>query len=170
MTPWLQHLNYFLALTASGIAVLWPVNNSLAHHSPVWDIVLVSYLKETPTNLLFILRRTFSVWLNCWRRRLQVPQTYMLRAPHPPSFLWEDQLKERRGLDGCCFRNTEQSEPLRLKYASWPQKAESVLGDNVMGFEMNFWSASTSFVLYWTFISLTSWVKCFFPVAFKCLD
>lgn len=40
---------YFLALSAAGLAVLWPVNNSLAHHIPVWDIVLVSYLKETPT-------------------------------------------------------------------------------------------------------------------------
>lgn len=80
-----------------------------------------------------------------------MPQPYMLRAPHPPSFLLEDQLNERRGLGDCCFRNTEQSQPLRLKYASWPQKAESVLGHNVMGFEMNFWSASTSFVFILNF-------------------
>lgn len=70
----------------------------------------------------------------------------MLRAPQSPCFLLEDQLKERRGLGEFCFRNAEQSEPLKLKDASWPQKAGFVLGDNVMGLEMNFWSSSTSFV------------------------
>lgn len=73
-------------------------------------------------------------------------QPCMLRAHPPLCFFLEVQLKEKKGLGECCCRNTEQSEPLRLKYTSWPQKAERVLGDNVMGFEMNFWSASTSFV------------------------
>lgn len=80
-----------------------------------------------------------------------MPQPCMLRAHHPPCFLLEDKLKEKRGLGECCFRNTEQSEPLGLNDASWPQKAKCVLGDNVMGFEINFWSASTSFVFMLNF-------------------
>lgn len=76
-----------------------------------------------------------------------MPRSYMfLRALHPPCFLLKDQLEGRRGLSERCPENAEQLEPLRLKDASWPQKAECFLGGNVLGLEMRFWSASTSFV------------------------
>lgn len=79
--------------------------------------------------------------------RLQMPRSYMLlRALHPPRFLLGDKLEGERGLGEHCPRNAEQREPLRLKDASWPQKAECFLGGNALGLEMHFWSASTSFV------------------------